>query len=337
MNPRFSAVLIILAGMASSVTVGAQATDSAGCATARMGNRSSHAMTYDTRSHRVLLFGGHSGDPADPMPRTLWSWDGTTWRCLAADGPEGRADAFLAFDVARNRLVLFGGRQFLPDRGMRFLLDTWELDGERWTLMDSAGPGPRIHGAAAYDPVRRAVLIHGGADTTGRLRDTWEWTGSRWRELRLPLPEGAIGNALVDDGGRGLALLLGVRDSSACADAMRADVLDVRSDSLVRRTTRGPHPCFSPSTPTASTPGGLLLYAGWTPNRPAESWSLIDGRWRLADTAPPRRRGAAAVYDERRRRTVLFGGSDDRGRLGDLWEWDGVRWQRVNASAALSH
>jgi hypothetical protein len=62
------------------------------------------------------------------MRNDLWSWDGTTWRLLAESGPPARAMGALAYDEARDRLVLFGGRRGWPDD----LNDTWEWDGRAW-------------------------------------------------------------------------------------------------------------------------------------------------------------------------------------------------------------
>jgi hypothetical protein len=105
----------------------------ASCADGRLGARTSHALAYDAGGRHVVLFGGLSDDSTDAHPPSLWAWDGGRWRCIAADGPPGRADAFLAYDAARGRLVLFGGRVFLPARQVRYLRDTWEWDGARWT------------------------------------------------------------------------------------------------------------------------------------------------------------------------------------------------------------
>ena len=50
------------------------------------------------------------------------------WSRLADTGPEPRAMGFLAYDKARDRVVLFGGRKGWPDD----LADTWEWDGSTW-------------------------------------------------------------------------------------------------------------------------------------------------------------------------------------------------------------
>ena len=77
--------------------------------TASLSGRTGHSLAYDARNQRVLLFGGSSDEPGDPYPRSLWAWTGERWECLSGDGPPGRRDAFLAYDAARSRLVLFGG------------------------------------------------------------------------------------------------------------------------------------------------------------------------------------------------------------------------------------
>ena len=237
------------------------------CANSSVGARTSHSLAYDARARRVVMFGGLSSDTTDRWPRSLWAWDGRTWRCLSADGPPGRADAFLVFDVARNRLVLFGGRVFDANRRMRFLRDTWEWDGSRWTRVDSAGPGPRIHGAAAYDARRKAVIIHGGGGADSVLRDMWEWSGTEWRQRPIHTPARTVADALLP-GPRGITVLLAARDS--CPSGFRAVLAEASGDSLGAPTPPGP--CLSPMTPATAAPGGVLLYTGWNVNwRPARS------------------------------------------------------------------
>jgi hypothetical protein len=281
-------------------------------------------MAYDASARRVVMFGGSSSDTSDRLPRSLWAWDGRAWRCLSADGPPGRADGFLVFDAARSRLVLFGGRVFEANRRMRFMRDTWEWDGSRWTLVDTAGPGPRIHGAAAYDAQRRAVIIQGGGGADSILRDMWQWSGTTWRQLPMHTPARAVADALLP-GPRGLTVLLAARDP--CPSGFRATLVETAGDSLGAPTPPGP--CLSPMTPATDAPGGFLLYTGWNVNEPARGW-FWDGRaWAETPSAPPRRRGTAMAYDEARRRVVLFGGEGETGLLADTWEWDGRQWARV--------
>jgi hypothetical protein len=70
----------------------------------------------------------------------------------------------------------------------------------------------------------------------------------------------------------------------------------------------------------------------------SETWEFDGAAWsRFAGKGPSARQVHAMVFDERRGRTVLFGGSGVSAPgspgivLGDLWEFDGEKWQEVVA------
>src|SRR5262249_32387785 len=75
------------------------------------------AMTYDTVRKKVVLFGGNrvlfgkSPDEKTFLSDT-WEWDGHNWHELNVSGPPPRAEAAIAFDSFRGRVVLFGGYNF---------------------------------------------------------------------------------------------------------------------------------------------------------------------------------------------------------------------------------
>ena len=78
-------------------------------------------MAYDELRGRAVLFGGFStvttlGD--------TWEWDGLRWmsRTLAVS-PSARTSHAMVYDVARRRVILFGGGNPSP------VQDTWEWDG----------------------------------------------------------------------------------------------------------------------------------------------------------------------------------------------------------------
>jgi len=84
--------------------------------------RFGHAMAYDAARARVVMFGGQGdrGDLGD-----TWEYDGTTWTQtadarLVVTSPAARSFHAMAFDSARERVVLFGGSDFT---------DTWEYIG----------------------------------------------------------------------------------------------------------------------------------------------------------------------------------------------------------------
>ncbi len=296
-------------------------------------------MAYDPISRGIVLFGGTSGDTRDPEPRSLWSWDGARWRCLSSDGPPGRDAPELAFDSARNKLILYGGRTRVADRQFRVLTDTWEWDGSRWTLIDSIGPRPRrLHQVLAYDPSRRAVLLHGGLNTDdgGRpLSDTWRWTGLRWEEISTSAPPNNAENhdALMSMGD-GVILLFQVKDTARCPPSERwqraqARLFELRGGAWTVLASDGP--CISGLPAVALTQNGIVVVNGSAPGSPwpSEVWQWRDKTWKRVETMPTTRRAARAAYDPVRGRIVFFGGDDAAGMLGDTWEWDGERWRLI--------
>jgi hypothetical protein len=85
--------------------------------------RSGHAMTFDARRGRVVLYGGVNQLTSTRFSDT-WEWDGSTWvqRSLATSPPALHAHA-MTYDIALGRQVLFGG--FGPTSSVSS--DTWLL------------------------------------------------------------------------------------------------------------------------------------------------------------------------------------------------------------------
>ncbi|TMB92914.1 MAG: hypothetical protein E6J45_01185 [Chloroflexi bacterium] len=74
--------------------------------------------------------------------------------------PSARMGAAMAYDAARETVVLFGGE---GSRGA--LADTWTWDGSGWTLHHPATSPPARAGALmAYDPASRDLVLVGGAN-----------------------------------------------------------------------------------------------------------------------------------------------------------------------------
>lgn len=86
--------------------------------------RDHHAMTYDVKTGRTILFGGYNngyfGD--------TWNWNGERWQQLAITGPSARAGKpGLVFDSKKEAVVLFGGW----DRNNEPLMDFWLIDSQQ--------------------------------------------------------------------------------------------------------------------------------------------------------------------------------------------------------------
>src|SRR5215216_2416540 len=103
------------------------------------------------------------------MARVLWTQRQDV-------GPSARGAHDLAYDAARERVVLFGGRA----AGATLQADTWEWDGRDWTQVADTGPDARASHALAFDQIRGRVVLFGGEAASALRADTWEWDGQDW-------------------------------------------------------------------------------------------------------------------------------------------------------------
>lgn len=149
--------------------------------------RDHHSMSEDADG-RVVLFGGIPADRGAAWPNDTWRLEGERWTRVATDGPPARGRAALAFDRARNHVVLFGGASASsgPADPQRFLGDTWVWNGHGWRKAADDGPPGRYAHGMVYDERRRVVLLYSGAAAHrgAPLSDLWQWDGTRWTEIR---------------------------------------------------------------------------------------------------------------------------------------------------------
>jgi hypothetical protein len=148
------------------------------------------ALLFDNQARRMV----HS------------QWDGSAWLERAISLPSARTDHALAYDAARDRIVLFGGQSGAD------LNDTWEFDGTQWTqLAPAASPPPRFSHAMTYDAARQRVVLHGGADSSRQtFADTWEFDGLTWlRRNPATAPLARLKHAMAYDPARRTVVLTG--------------------------------------------------------------------------------------------------------------------------------
>ncbi len=129
-----------------------------------------HAMAYDARLDRVVMFGGY--DSQSELSDT-WEFDGVQWvQRFPATIPPARQEHVLAFDAARGRTVLFGGRN-----DSSRLQDQWEWDGVDWRDVTS-GPAPngRSYAGMAFHELTQELVVFGGQSDAAQQADTWTRT-----------------------------------------------------------------------------------------------------------------------------------------------------------------
>jgi hypothetical protein len=118
-----------------------------------------------------VLFGGFDGTNS---LNDTWEWDGQNWKqCSPTTSPPARSSHGMAYDAARQRVVLFGGHQ----GGVSYLKDTWEWDGQNWNQCKPATSPPARGGhPMACDLARGSVVMFGGWDQASLFNRTWTYT-----------------------------------------------------------------------------------------------------------------------------------------------------------------
>lgn len=246
------------------------------------------------------------------------------WSHVAS--PVARDGAAMAYDAARQRVVLFGGSD-----GATLFNDTWTWDGNLWT-QDLAGlaPSARRDHAMAYDAVRRRVVLFGGNDG-GVLADTWEWDGATWtRPSPAASPSPRDRHAMAFDATRGRVVLLGESDTWEWDGTIWTD----------RSTAGNPAGRLSPGLAYDAARQRTVTFGGVNRNANAfagtATWN--GAAWTpFAGAQPQARFGAPLAYDASRQRVIVFGGNYGRdGPLGggpndfislaDTQEWNGAAW-----------
>ena len=263
--------------------------------------REGTAYAHDAERHRLLMFGGLTGDTtlADVWMADLRRPGRPRWQQLCSltscgPGPTARWGAHAVYDPVADRLVVFGGSMGTGATTN----DVWalELSGPpTWHELIPAGPAPAARWSAGYgyDPVRRRLVVFGGQtgpDGTGSpLQDTW---------------------ALALDGDAGWTRLA--------------------------ESGPQPEPRRSPAAAVRVGPDGaqFLIASGLTASTGAhhnDVWSLDLGddsaQWvQLAvdspSTAPAPRRSASAVWDPATDRIVIGFGRDGDQFLDETWSFD---------------
>jgi hypothetical protein len=261
---------------------------------------------------------------AGGMAQAIWT--------QVANGPARYGHA-MAYDAARQRVVLFGG----SSNGTQFG-DTWEWNGTSWLQLAASGPSARTIHAMAYDAASQRVVLFGGIGGGIGLGDTWEWDGTNWVQ-RTPAasPSPRSGHAMAYDAARQRVVLFGGGFPGSASFA--SDTWEWNGTDWVQRT-----PVASPSARSShamaydSARQRLLLFGGSSGSVVVgDTWEWDGTNWlpRFPWNYPSPRFYHAMAYDAARQRVVVFGGIPGSGSLlGDTWEWDGTNWvQRTTVTS----
>lgn len=248
-------------------------------------------------------------------------FDGRDFTAVAGPVP-GRFAAAMAYDQARDRVVLFGGSAIGNNAALG---DTWEFDGSRWAQRSPTNaPSARASATLTYDRRRQVSVLVGGFVGGLGQGDTWEWNGQTWAARLVNAPGVRGGGSSAYDTVHDLVCIHG--GSTVAGGPVRNDLWQF--DGVAWQRVLAPiEPPARVHAAMASDPwnGHLLLFGGTDGQglRLGDSWRWDGLAWHPVTTtpAPLARRGHALVYDAPRHQHVLFGGEHPAGALAEVWTW----------------
>jgi hypothetical protein len=256
--------------------------------------RGGHALSAADKGESFLLFGGEG----TAVLGDTWVWSDGGWRprCGAPDGssqcgPPARSRHAMAYDAARDQVVLFGGRN-----GNASFRDTWsftlaggwkELCTPRCPADGSpccSPPDARAEHALAFDSVRSVIVLFGGKDEAGHvLGDTWEWNGEAWSMAHPLLSPDARSNHAMSGGADGVILYGGRKDAVISSDALwfwdGLDWIQAKSEGVA--PTARPFGALAYDAPSKAA----ILFGGGLAGEYSDTW-LLQLKLRVAPADP---------------------------------------------------
>lgn len=290
--------------------------------------RTQARMAWDTPNNVGVLFGGIGFfDAATQLQfdsSETWIWNGSRWlQRFPNTTPPRRAIQGMVYDSARNRVVMFGGRQAPADRDSlaTYLNDTWTFKDDEWTKIESAQtPSVRQFPAMAYDRARDRVILYGGNvlaedEESFALRDdTWELDGAQWRPITTATGTKVAKPILGYDPILNRTFLIGLNETGTAIVMYRYDatngVWEPLTPTALPTCVNDGHMVFRERTGRLTFFGGVC--ASNTPNvEEVWEWDNAGNKWNkltLVGTFP-RLAGQAVSYDPLRNEIIAFGGT----------------------------
>ena len=223
-----------------------------------MGPAGSVALIYDTSRSRLISFG-----TKDKKVGETWAWDGEEWTQLADTGP-GPRDTAMAYDIVRDRIVLFGGESLVASGGSFPMYgDTWEWNGEAWTQEEDQGPSARAGHSMIYDAERKQTILFGGIGGSQAFGDSWAWDGQRWKLLVGFGPSARYWHAVAyDDHAKQTILFGGSYPGTSGPRPALGDTWGWDGKSWIQRQDIGPPARFGASMAYDSDRDTIVLFGG---------------------------------------------------------------------------
>lgn len=293
--------------------------------------RTRHNAVYDSRDHRMIIFGGRSREGSSgpyTLYDSIWALDlnNDSWSQITPtnSGPAARINFAMAYDSTRHRILVFGGNT--SNSGLTILEqnDTWafDLDTQTWSELTITGtlPEKRLWVSGLYDAPRDQFLIFGGGDSSAfnsnatYFNKLWALEFSsdtlQWQQIDAEsseMPDRRFWSAMAYDSIYDSILLFGGHDDGNLGN---------RND-LWRFET--------------ATRQWVTVHIGDTFNKPANGVCDFPPDFTNVDMQSPERRHAH-VFVTGENGAWLTGGKTDCGNVDDVFAFDTTSdtWQRYH-------
>ncbi len=235
--------------------------------------RSGIRIAFDTKHNKIYSFGGFVGDQSRAELRVL---ENGAWKILS-DVPEMKAaEPGFVYDIARDRLVSFGGS---AGRGLANS-DTWEWNGKSWKRFEGKSPEGRQAFVMVYDTKRKVTIVFGGMNAAGERLDDgiWEFDGKEWKNIRTtdgPSPRMLPGYA--HDSKRGMLVIFGGLDK----EGVKGDTWGWNGTTWKKLSDTGPSARMMGYMAYDKSRDRIVLFGGrpgW-PNDVNDTWEWDGTSW----------------------------------------------------------
>jgi hypothetical protein len=280
-------------------------------------------VVYDAPDDQMVIFGGYDGASRNDV----WALDlaASAWTELTPTGgpPSPRQSPAAVYDPPRDRMLIFGGSTetgTVPDPLWSLSLGT----SVAWTDLGGQRAPGRWDAAAAYDPTRSVMWIHGGQgwDMNQLTRsDLWSLPLSPATGWTQPATTGTplgkrYGHSAIYDPVRDRLLFFGGSDSvSYLNDVWALSLSGTPAWSQLSPTGTPPDPRAYQSAVYDAPNDRLVIFGGFTGSTSlSDVWALsLAGTpaWSQllpSGTAPPFLIMQCAAMDRSGNRMIVFGG-----------------------------
>ncbi len=335
--------------------------------------RSGVSLVYDSLRDRLLLFGGLRQGSATSELWELTLAGTPAWRQLVpATSPPVRSGHVAIYDVARDRMIVFGGIN-----GSNRLTDTWALSlagTPSWAPLAPSGSPPTAgeDAVAIHDAARDRMIVFGGrGSAVSNETFALDLEHSAWSSPSVEtFPAARRRAAAVLDTDRDQMVLFGGLNAAGQPMASRARltlaggvplqaIAEIPEHGTVRRLPDLKCYAANQTVTLVAEPASGYQFTGWLgdaggtanpltvsmsgPRTIIATFQFMNascGGWTtITSTAQPGPAfGAAAIFDAPRQRMLMFGGVTPQGPSNDLWSLDPftASWTLLAPSGAPS-